>query len=239
MQTMSDKELDEVFRVNFESYSVEPSPEVWNQIAGQIPSRRRNNVVWYRLAAACFLGAFLYSLPFFRQKEVIKLQGSVVRNEMEQMDTSGSNLMSETTPLNKEEAPKVQIARIPQVRQAVSKVNLEEPVTQEEKIQSPPSKTIQSAENLIPVKSIAGLDGLSEVENEVPVLAMANFTESSELLASEEGGRKKIKTVADLVNFVVARVDKRENKIIEFTKEDEGDVVSGLNLGVVQFKTNK
>lgn len=52
------------------------------------------------------------------------------------------------------------------------------------------------------------------------------------------GNRKlKIKSVGDLVNFVVAKVDKRDEKIIKISKTDESDnEITGINLGLFKFR---
>jgi hypothetical protein len=49
--------------------------------------------------------------------------------------------------------------------------------------------------------------------------------------------KSKIKSVGDLVNFVVAKVDKREEKIIKMSKTEESDnEITGINLGLFRFK---
>ncbi|HET8829971.1 MAG TPA: hypothetical protein VFM79_11555 [Pelobium sp.] len=46
----------------------------------------------------------------------------------------------------------------------------------------------------------------------------------------------KISSVGDLVNFVVAKVDKREDKIIKMSRTAESDnEITGINLGIVKF----
>ncbi|MEO5910663.1 MAG: hypothetical protein ABIP95_07225 [Pelobium sp.] len=52
--------------------------------------------------------------------------------------------------------------------------------------------------------------------------------------------RSKIKSVGDLVNFVVAKVDKRDDKIIEVSRTDESDnEVTGINLGLFKFRKSE
>jgi hypothetical protein len=48
--------------------------------------------------------------------------------------------------------------------------------------------------------------------------------------------KPRIKSIGGLVNFVIAQVDKREDKIIEFRDGEEGSEVSGINLGPLKFK---
>jgi hypothetical protein len=46
--------------------------------------------------------------------------------------------------------------------------------------------------------------------------------------------------VGDLVNFVIAKVDKREEKIIKVSKTDEGDnEITGINLGLFKFSKSE
>jgi pectate lyase len=70
-------------------------------------------------------------------------------------------------------------------------------------------------------------------------LALAQNTNDGNL--DDVGGvndrKVKIKSVGDLVNFVVAKVDKREEKIIKVSKTDEGDnQITGINLGLFKFR---
>jgi hypothetical protein len=50
---------------------------------------------------------------------------------------------------------------------------------------------------------------------------------------------KRVKGIGGLVNFVIAQVDKREDKLIEFTESDEGTEISGINLGLLKIKSKK
>jgi hypothetical protein len=63
--------------------------------------------------------------------------------------------------------------------------------------------------------------------------------EESDIEENELRGQKKIRSIGSLVNFVIAKVDKREDKLIEFKDSDEGSEVSGINLGLVKIKSKK
>jgi hypothetical protein len=72
------------------------------------------------------------------------------------------------------------------------------------------------------------------------MMAKAEFTEDEEYIEENElRGQKKIRSIGSLVNFVIAKVDKREDKLIEFKDSDEGSEVSGINLGLVKIKSKK
>ena len=69
------------------------------------------------------------------------------------------------------------------------------------------------------------------------VATKLDFAESQ--LIESEAPKIKIRSIGSLVNFVIAKVDHREDKIIEFEDNDEGSEVSGINLGVLKFKSRK
>ena len=46
----------------------------------------------------------------------------------------------------------------------------------------------------------------------------------------------KMHSLGDLINAVVAKVDKRKDKFIEFTDKDEESLITGVNLGIFKIK---
>jgi hypothetical protein len=52
--------------------------------------------------------------------------------------------------------------------------------------------------------------------------------------------RHKIHNLGDLLNLAIATVDKRKDKIIEFTNnEDDGSMITAVNLGILKTKRDK
>ena len=67
---------------------------------------------------------------------------------------------------------------------------------------------------------------------------LASAQNTSPTNEAEQGhSRPRIKGVGGLVNFVIAQVDKREDKIIEFREGEEGTELSGINLGPIKLKS--
>ncbi|RYE28502.1 MAG: hypothetical protein EOP42_16695 [Sphingobacteriaceae bacterium] len=58
---------------------------------------------------------------------------------------------------------------------------------------------------------------------------------------AEKVKHKHIRSFGDVVNLVMAKVDKREDKLIQFTDTDDGDesTVTGINLGIINIKKEK
>ncbi|WP_256011323.1 hypothetical protein [Desertivirga xinjiangensis] len=240
MQGMSDDNFDKLFKDKFSAFEGEPSGAVWKQINSKLQGKNDRKFPLFWIAAASIVAvlfAFLWLIP---SKEPVKLYGA-------------------KKPSVEAQAPVV-------LEEKLSAGLYREPVkpSGDYKVISQPGKKRVQVTAKIPVRNRVGPDykeGSTLEDNEsgdILTVTVGLPTEAGSLretsIASadllvlrdtsvtapaveEPRSKQKIKTVGDLVNFVVSKVDKRKNKIIEFSKEDEGDVVSGLNLGVLQYKT--
>jgi len=238
---MSDNDFDKLFREKFESFEREPSSSVWNGITGKLDgkkAKRRFPAFW--LSAASIVLVLGLALMFFPKKEPIKLQGKA-SNSVGQSESVTPALGKPITPEvlennlpsipNEKKRSEVIAANKPAVvksgRNSINKVITE---AHSRKVEEPVNSDIEDlsliAQNndLTPSSEVAKMDLSLTLNTDIP--------DSSELKH-----KQKIRTVGDLVNFVVGKVDKRKNKIIEFSREDEGDIVSGLNLGLLQYRT--
>jgi len=66
---------------------------------------------------------------------------------------------------------------------------------------------------------------------------MANHVDMRESELADRTPKRKIRSIGGLVNYVVGKVDPRDDKVIEFTDNDEGTEVSGINLGLLKIKS--
>ena len=81
---------------------------------------------------------------------------------------------------------------------------------------------------------------VNEKLNDKPVLAAAQLPVADEPVAETVKPKHKIKTFGDLVNVVVRKIDKRKDKLIEFTDvDDDESTITGINLGVLKIKKEK
>jgi hypothetical protein len=79
---------------------------------------------------------------------------------------------------------------------------------------------------------LATADVAPDVVNEVYKDEAANESKRSE--------SKGIRNMGDLINYVVDKVDKREEKFIQFkTDEDDNSSLIGLNIGMFKFSQKK
>lgn len=234
---MSDKEFDSLFQEKLYSFEAEPSDAVWKGIAEQLsPAKKKKAfpVLW--LAAASIAIMVSFGLWLSAHKEPIKLTG-----------TAGADVI---TP--KMEAPEKSILN--------NRVQVEPIPVASSKVKEATSEVIL-ARKMEPIKSIAApVNQQAVIEKIKPDLVIEEKRRAMEeeiidkpvlAIVSEPGTdgnenelhakQRRVNTVGSLVNFVVSKVDKRKDKIIQFEEGNEGTMVSGLNLGLLKYqaKSNK
>jgi hypothetical protein len=80
-------------------------------------------------------------------------------------------------------------------------------------------------------------------KEEVPILASVEGTAASgdEVInENEESGKKGIQNIGDLVNYVVDKVDKRDQKFLKFkTDDDDNSSLIAVNIGFIKFNSRR
>lgn len=262
MHPISDKELDKLFQQRFEDLEIEPSAAVWEKITGTMDqkSKRKSVLPSFWMAAASIVVLIAAGLLYFRPQEVIKLQGSTEIAQNIEDNSSRPELnepsVSITEPFNGTQTEKTDLPDFNLVN--ASEVKLSEyPMVQKAPVAEPEIK-IPAAEVVVlasePVKKVNQIQPKKafKVPNRYSGDQSALDVTQPDMMAkaelpedeinpdeSENRGQKKIRSIGSLVNFVIAKVDKREDKLIEFKDSDEGSEVSGINLGLVKIKSKK
>jgi len=263
MHPISDKELDKLFQQRFGDLEIEPSTSVWEKITGTMDQKHRRKTVFpsFWMAAASIIVLISVGLLYFRPQEVIKLQGS---SEMAQNieDNSSRPELNESAatievPLNttqtvKTELPDFSLENATGISPAEYRL-IENTSPAESQIKTAPavesaiiaSEPVKKINPVQPKKSVKVPNRYSGDQSELDVtqpdmMAKAEFsTDEFNSDETEFRGQRKIRSIGSLVNFVIAKVDKREDKLIEFKDIGEGSEVSGINLGLVKIKSRK
>ena len=242
-QHVSDKELDKTFHEKLKSFEIIPSDEVWAGISEQLDVRKKRRefpILW--VAAASMALAISFGMWLAATKERIKLSGTVriisvsPMKETSKVSVPPSNTVTEITTVHiaPKEIKVVPVSVASGVKskshtgeeKIVAKVNAEEFSEREDVKSNNPIEESPSigSENLPTDKHASSI-----------ALASQPVIEIEESEPQLKAG--KIRSVGSLVNFVVSKVDKRKNKIIEFKEGDEGVVVSGIDLGLLKYKS--
>ncbi|MDF3079224.1 MAG: hypothetical protein K0S09_3113 [Sphingobacteriaceae bacterium] len=257
MQPMSDKELDKLFQAEFDSFEVEPSAGLWERIdeeLGSAPAQEKKKafpVFW--MAAASVVVVMTAGIYFLQPTEKIQLRGK----QSQIADTEPAVKEIKRSPVDvkpvqeqyeqKHQAPasSATLVAINEKREAVHQLASTEPKEEastqlvEENARMAGSTLAVNTPEVSPVSQPEKAVMSSLRSNQQPSLVAMLSPEVKEANEVEQTSpRQKIKSLGDLVNRVVAKVDPREEKIIQFTDNDEGTEVSGINLGLIKFKHN-
>ena len=242
MEPMQDKDFDQLFKERFEAFEVEPSSRSWGNITDQLDGQKKKRKAFpsYWMAAASVVIMASAVLLLYRPAEVIKLRGSAD----EQVAVNKKPAVIELEPLSNETADRVEVQRDPVEPVRRQRILLSQ--KQEHQSMGRPEQnegTISEKANLVPSEVLPANQVVTaseipaaeiKIEQSAPV-----FAQNSPVTDEPEQGpaRQRVKGVGGLVNFVIAQVDKRDNKIIEFKDGEEGTELTGINLGPIRFKS--
>ncbi len=254
---MLDKDFDQIFKSSFEDFEVQPAANSWDKITAGLdkkPKSKNFGIFWMAAASVVVvlgIGIGLYTKP----TEVIKLRGNTEEvlsqgakekiNEVE--NVNAENTKSKTNDDTKNNS----LLADNQSTKKINKNNFETHATinntstvlltkdtETEPSQIVATKAIRTktvTERILEDEASKNLDA-SKVKTQT-LLAQNTIDENLVENGYQTNRKQKIKSVGDLVNFVVAKVDKREEKIIKVSKTDESDnEITGINLGLFKFR---
>ncbi len=249
---MQDNELDELFRSRLSGMEMEPSAHVWDNIAANIDTKKRSWAPVMRIAAAVLILLtagiwFLMDKPakveqqmatkrpgkghFFttkdqhkeveKQRVAVNVGSPAIIPQSSQLAETHKDRSRSLTP-EANETPANEIASGSAVETTIE------------------SQPVLAAVNDQPVLTPVVPDGQIAIRSiDTTPAAIKPITTAPVVMAANRPVQKKrhgIHSLGDLINVVVAKVDKREDKLIEFTETDEDSNVTGLNLGIVRVK---
>jgi hypothetical protein len=258
---MQDKEFDDLFRSKLSGMEAEPSANVWKGIAAELGQKQKRSIApMLRIAAAVLViiaaGTWFvvdsgeeHVNRLSHTKAVVKPTGVPKAEDQLQTapSTQGTSTVSETI------VPQVQpVQQVAAVKRNAKQAN-------GTKVVEAKTKPDVVALQVQPAQALAAATPEKQpVTHELPNITLtaqnitvepSAFHSASDVptttitVASAQPEKKKkhgIRSLGDLVNVVVAKIDKRETKIIEFTETDEDQsTVTGLNLGILSVKKEK
>jgi len=253
MHPISDKELDKVFQQRFEDVEFQPSEGVWGKIAARMDQKEKVNkpfpVFWMAAASVVIiLGA---SLWFYRPVKMIKLQGTdqnlVHNSPVSPISDLGTG--AATLDPHQPEIKGFDFSKLASSEQKTFNTVQEETGTNESAVELPRQDVMASTnsskrinlETVQPIKEVKvpryGGDQSQLDVTQPDMIASAPVVQNDLLVDQEQIAQKRIRSVGSLVNFVISKVDRRDDKIIEFKDGDEGSEISGINLGLIKLKS--
>ncbi|WP_442795178.1 hypothetical protein [Pelobium manganitolerans] len=244
MKQMLDKDFDQVFKSAFEGFELEPANNSWDKIAETLkskPKKKNKQTLWMAAASFVIVAGFGISL-FNKPVEVIKLRKHVVE-ELAQESPSETTFQEEFDTKN---SSKQFAAAKPQKNYPAKKLESENHLPNAEDVKGDELKLDATTEAFVAevkplrAKSVTELLLQQEEQDKIAkVYTENNISVSENTAATTIANDKKVKinTVGDLVNFVIAKVDKREDKLIKMSQTAESDnEITEINLGLFKFK---
>lgn len=253
----SDKELDELFNAKLNNLEVVPDDMVWDNISDKLNGNsKKKSIIPILSIAATLLIMLSVGLFWLRpngelvkkpiSQKVVKLKVKAAEPEkvqsgitVEQKDilllSAKNKAVKEASPKKERKAFGLKLKLQPQPGLDES---LKEVIAQN-KPQEQQLSTIPAHVAIVPDASVALKIQPAEMGEETvkPGQVLAASTKPKAIIAK----RKGIRNMGDLVNLVMAKVDKRQDKLIEFTDNDDGDEsnITGINLGIITIKKEK
>lgn len=263
---MQDKDFDKLFSSKFEDFEAEPSAMVWENIAGELEGKKADRpwIAYLSIAAgivAVFTAGWLFlqkdvqsgerhhnyanlvhrdlikpvhplTAHTVKQPEPVVVDSSSVdKTSVDRMASNSNHRPKTVLPANKVTAPVLNKAD-DIVKKSQPAVNADPqlmahanaPVTASD-------KPIMPDVQLSP-KATDAVTAAAPVEQ--PMVVISTETEIEEPVK-----RRRIHNPGGLLNMLISKVDKRPNKFIEFS-DDEDDVaetsLTGVNMGPIKFK---
>ncbi|MBD1386115.1 hypothetical protein IDJ75_12550 [Mucilaginibacter rigui] len=248
---MQDKEIDQLFRSEFDDFKVEPSAAVWGNVASQLDKKRRSLKTSLSVAASLLvlLSAGLYFVAQTKDNIKPTVQLAAVKNDKPVKATVAPETalpkivqpqIDKVTAVNAGTASRKQKTR--RVKQqhvlpVTPLLKVEEP---EQQLAQASRKSTESIKFTVPDKNTPILEKIDAPEDmpfKTNTLAAQSVT-VPKTMAVVAAKKHRIRSLGDLINVVVSKVDKRKDKLIEFssTKDEDESIVSGLNLGFIKIK---
>ncbi|WP_295800795.1 hypothetical protein [Mucilaginibacter sp.] len=258
---MQDKEFDTLFRSKLENFEAAPTSQVWDGIVEGLHGKRRYAVLlpWLSIAASVLV-LVASGVLFIPQKTAVKPSASheiaktqvtpqVIKpspaipqqqgiaqtpavapapvNRMAQVKPVKTSTETAVTSTAPETVPANVNAAQPHEQQIIAAVQPKEVISPEA-----PDWQTQTAPQTVDMPVAATIK---------PVIAAAMPNIVDKLSIASARPKHKAHGIGGFLNTVIAAVDKRKDKIIEFTdsNDDDGSNVTAVNLGILKFKKDK
>lgn len=245
---MQDKEIDQLFRSGFEDFEVEPPAKVWGQITQKLNTDERKLALlpYLKIAASILLVAGLgwYFVPrnMVKPQKAEQVAATIQpsdhihqqENTPEKKVTQQVGIAIDAKMIASKKTKTVNRPAIDNPEQSWTPAPVPQPVQNIQRNQELANAVVPGVETALVTKTDATDEPVFTTQQPAPVL---QTLKNEKVLAAAPAKKHRISTFGDLINVVVSKVDKRKDKIIEFSTSDEDEsTISAVNLGFVKIK---
>jgi len=258
---MQDKEFDDLFRSKLGDFETQPSAQVWQNIDAELAGKRKKSIFPMLSIAASVLILLTAGILFIPKKGVVKhnkqdtnviakTHPSVIKSEDTKPVTPSKSHQQQLavveTPVKnttKVDQTKIKASAVEQKEQQSTSIAKTEIIKHEDQpliasVEMPKLNEI-AKQDPIELTEATSVENKEATDNSAinlpaqPVLASNDPAKTVKPVAKKRG----IRSFGDIVNLVVAKVDKRKDKLIQFSdSDDDGSVVTAVHLGALKIK---
>ncbi len=251
---MRDKEFDQLFNAKLNDFEVEPSAEVWQNITGELNGKKaKRSVIPYLSIAASIVVLASVSVWFFnRTPEKVEQHPVKLVKHTKPVKQQPNVVIAEAAPKVNATSGDVAISKpsVPaRIRRQNNQAQTTENIKQETNITlDPVVKKPEQFLTIVPAEKVPVLEPAVSVNavalnvatlTDHPVENIEKQTDAINTPTQEKAPvKKRAGGLGSFINTIIAAVDKREDKLIEFTDaaNDEGSRLTGVNLGILKIK---
>lgn len=242
MERMEDKKFDQFFKDQLSNAEVEAPAMLWNKIEEEItpkPVKKRRLPVYWMAAAVAVIA--LSATLVFHTEEKIQLQNSglvLVKPQdnvdinMELPDRQVENSLSTVEDRNVDN-----VDNSVDNPKSTKRMLAMQPSVENDHLSTYTSENGKETSSIDAIAVVQKEDVVTpEQEVLIASVDLPDETQHALVAENEEEDRKAIRNVGDLVNFVVDKVDKRQEKLIQFnTDDDDNSSLVSINIGILKF----
>ncbi|MFD0793392.1 hypothetical protein ACFQZX_07160 [Mucilaginibacter litoreus] len=255
---MQDKEIDRLFRSELEHFEAAPSPEVWKNISAELGSQTTKRPFLRYMGIAASLLIILSAGWYFitDTKPPVKNRTNIARvnvkkNEAKPEAEPAKQQLAVKLPAQPENEihQDVQVASVKAFRKvkvkkpvpAQNTANIEPVLPASQIAQNTPKPDTGSIKYVVPDKEtplIARMEAPEDIKFSTSLMPVAAQEQPvAKTIAAAPVKKHRIRGIGDLLNAVVRKIDKRKDKLIEFSDKDEDEPnITGINLGFLKIK---
>ncbi|MDO3625011.1 hypothetical protein [Mucilaginibacter sp. BT774] len=257
---MQDKEFDDLFHSKLGNFEMQPSAEVWQNIDAELTGKKKKGIFQMLSIAASVLILLIAGILFIPKKGVVK--GNKPDSNVVVKTNPSKIKPGNTGPVNSAQKQQEQLAVVETPVKNTAKANRAKintnAVEQKESANPSIAKTEVAKSEVRPLMASADtrrdeaikqepielteatsaaaektMDNSAINLQDQPVLATNQPAKAAKPVVKKHG----IRSFGDIVNLVVAKVDKRKDKLIQFSDSDDDEsVVSAVHLGALKIK---
>ncbi|MFD0751750.1 hypothetical protein ACFQZS_16480 [Mucilaginibacter calamicampi] len=252
---MQDKEFDQLFNSKLGDFEMEPSAHVWQNITRDLDGKKAKRSIMPYLGIAASVIVLACVSVLFLNKTVKKPHQPVTLVKVKPVkplstsDTSkppvevdnveDDTYLKEKAVVAVEPKKPVPANKVPQVEQVKEETILSSnPVAQK----TEPVLANATVEKPILLRPQAPDTEIGAVTatliNQPKTITEAPGSYITDPIPEKSPEKKRAHGLGGFFNTIIAAVDKREDKLIEFTdaNNDEGTRITGVNLGIFKIK---